>query len=120
MIIDVMSFNLRCWTEGDGENSWPHRLSAVVSTITQYRPAILGTQEGQPRMLADLTGPYRDIRGSGLAETAMAAVNTMQSITGLTNLRSWNTVSSGCLRIPRHPAAGLGTVLCRASAAGEC
>ena len=74
MIIDVMSFNLRCWTEGDGENSWPHRLSAVVSTITQYRPAILGTQEGQPRMLADLDrslpryqrfGTGRDSDGGG-------------------------------------------------------
>ena len=74
MIIDVMSFNLRCWTEGDGENSWPHRLSAVVSTITQYRPAILGTHEGQPRMLADLDrslpryqrfGTGRDSDGGG-------------------------------------------------------
>lgn len=67
MIVDVMSFNLRYWNEGDGENSWPHRLQAVKMVIDKYQPVVLGTQEGLPTMLAGLDAilPGYERFGSG-------------------------------------------------------
>lgn len=70
MTIDVMSFNLRYWNKGDGENSWPNRRTAVVSTIQKYQPMIMGTQEGLPEMLADLDGDLTSYRRLGQGRDA--------------------------------------------------
>ncbi len=65
MLIDVMSFNLRIWTPVDGENAWPNRQAAVVSIINKYAPAILGTQEGLPPMLAGLDSALHEYERFG-------------------------------------------------------
>lgn len=41
----VMSFNIRFGTANDGPNRWELRKAAVVKTIQQYAPDLLGTQE---------------------------------------------------------------------------
>lgn len=44
--LSVMSFNLRYDNKGDGENRWDLRKEAVVDCIKDYKPDLLGTQEG--------------------------------------------------------------------------
>ncbi len=41
----VMSFNIRYGTAPDGDHAWPHRRDAVITTITDVAPDLLGTQE---------------------------------------------------------------------------
>ena len=43
--IKVMSFNIRYGTANDGENHWKHRSQNVVTTIKEFDPDLLGTQE---------------------------------------------------------------------------
>ncbi len=44
--IDVMSFNIRYGTAGDGENSWENRKEFLVDVLRQEAPDLIGTQEG--------------------------------------------------------------------------
>ncbi len=66
VIVETMSFNLRYWNKGDGDNAWPYRQSAVVSIIQEYKPVILGTQEGLPAMLAGLDRALPEYRRFGI------------------------------------------------------
>ena len=50
----VMSFNIRYGTANDGKNAWPLRKELVLSTITDFGPDLLGTQETQPDQAAHL------------------------------------------------------------------
>ena len=49
-----MSFNLRYDTIDDKENSWDFRKDSVAALIMQYRPDILGIQEGLSHMISFL------------------------------------------------------------------
>ncbi|SHF06804.1 Metal-dependent hydrolase, endonuclease/exonuclease/phosphatase family [Desulfacinum infernum DSM 9756] len=50
----IMTFNLRFENDRDGENSWVYRRELVLEVIRQYRPHIVGTQEGRWSMLTYL------------------------------------------------------------------
>ena len=50
----VMTFNLRFENDFDGENHWLNRRDLLLRTILQYRPHIVGTQEGKPSQLSYL------------------------------------------------------------------
>ncbi len=54
MLLNVMSFNLRTDTTQDKDNAWPYRKEALVHTIRQAKPGILGTQEGLSHMVEQL------------------------------------------------------------------
>ncbi len=43
--IDVMTFNIRLDTPGDGLNAWPHRAAMVAGFINNQIPDLLGMQE---------------------------------------------------------------------------
>lgn len=43
--IRVMSFNIRYGTANDGAHAWSNRRSAVIGTITDHAPHLLGMQE---------------------------------------------------------------------------
>ena len=43
--VKVMSFNIRYGTAADGPNHWDLRKDAVVQTILEFQPDLLGTQE---------------------------------------------------------------------------
>ena len=53
-VLRVMTFNLRFENEVDGENIWANRCDLLVRTILQYRPHLVGTQEGKPSQLSFL------------------------------------------------------------------
>lgn len=50
----VMTFNLRFENDLDGDNHWLNRRDFLVRTILQYRPHVVGTQEGKPSQLTFL------------------------------------------------------------------
>ncbi len=54
MILNVLSFNLRTWTDADGKNAWPYRKDMVAELIQRLRPDIVGVQEALTQMLTDI------------------------------------------------------------------
>jgi len=54
LALDVMTFNLRVNTPIDEGNAWPYRSHLAGRLIREAAPDIIGTQEGQGAMLADL------------------------------------------------------------------
>jgi len=78
--IDVMSFNIRYGTAGDGENSWDNRKEFLVDVLRQEAPDLIGTQEGLRFQLdyieEELPG-YDEIgvgRNDGIAAGEYAAI----------------------------------------------
>ncbi len=58
----VMSFNVRYGTANDGAHAWPHRSEAVVGTIADHAPHLLGVQEALRFQLDEIgaaLGRYR-------------------------------------------------------------
>jgi len=45
LTVKAMSFNIRCGTAMDGDNSWRRRKDIVVNTIRNYSPDLCGLQE---------------------------------------------------------------------------
>jgi len=56
----AMTFNLRFENDRDGENAWSKRRKMVVELINDYKPAILGTQEGKWNQLMYLSEHLTD------------------------------------------------------------
>lgn len=54
MKLRVMTFNLRVNVSSDGDNAWPYRKDQAADTIKQFKPMIIGTQEGRYGMLEEL------------------------------------------------------------------
>ncbi|MFY0594067.1 endonuclease/exonuclease/phosphatase family protein [Roseivirga sp.] len=46
--VDVVSFNIRYGTPGDGENKWKSRRDRVFTIFKRYREGIIATQEALP------------------------------------------------------------------------
>jgi endonuclease/exonuclease/phosphatase family metal-dependent hydrolase len=44
--MQIMTFNIRFENDFDGENCWENRKELVTEIVADYKPAILGTQEG--------------------------------------------------------------------------
>lgn len=76
----VMSFNIRYGTANDGAHAWPHRRTAVLGTIADHAPHLLGLQEALRSQLDELgpaLGRYRRIgagRDDGRAAGEHAAI----------------------------------------------
>lgn len=56
--VRVMSFNIRYGTANDGEHRWPNRRAAVVATIRDHAPHILGVQEALRFQLDELGAAF--------------------------------------------------------------
>jgi len=98
--LNIMTFNLRCASSDDGENSWPNRRETVIDTIHRYTPTIFGTQEcedSQAQYLAKSLPEYgwfgkcREKDGTG----EMMTVFYLKS--------DWDVVKSGHFWLSEHP-----------------
>lgn len=49
--VKLMSFNIRLDTERDGENRWDKRKESMVNLLNNYKPSIIGIQEGLPHQV---------------------------------------------------------------------
>ncbi len=67
MQLTIMSFNLKRNAIGFGKNAWKHRREDAAALIRSLSPAIVGTQELTPGMLADMKSllPEYAVCGSG-------------------------------------------------------
>lgn len=76
----VMSFNIRYGTANDGAHAWPNRRAAVLGTIADHAPHLLGVQEALRFQLDEIgsaLGRYRLIgagRDDGRAAGEHAAI----------------------------------------------
>lgn len=63
----VMTFNIRFENDRDGENAWQYRKTLVRDIILDFRPDILGTQEGKwPQLMylkSELSGYHAHLPG---------------------------------------------------------
>lgn len=51
---EVVSFNIRYGTPGDGENKWKSRQDRVFSIFKKYREGIIATQEALPLQIDEI------------------------------------------------------------------
>ena len=67
MNLPVMTFNLRIDSGTVIEDSWNNRSMRVAEMIRQFKPAVIGTQEGSRPMLELLKGhlSHYDYLGQG-------------------------------------------------------
>lgn len=64
----VMSFNLRYDSEGDeGERAWEARREVVLELLEEYRPLLIGTQEGLKHQLDDVRNNLPGYRYVGVS-----------------------------------------------------
>lgn len=52
--VDVVSFNIRYGTPGDGQNKWKSRRDRVFSIFKKYRDGIIATQEALPLQIDEI------------------------------------------------------------------
>lgn len=64
--VRVMSFNIRYGTANDGAQAWPARRAAVIGTIADYAPHLLGLQEALRFQLDELGVALRRYREIGV------------------------------------------------------
>ncbi len=56
--INVMTYNIRLNTDGDGEHAWPHRKDDVVSTIRFHQAGIFCLQEVVHNQMEDVIAAF--------------------------------------------------------------
>ena len=52
--IELITYNIRMNTSGDGEHAWPHRKDDVAALFKFHRADIFGVQEALPEQMDDL------------------------------------------------------------------
>jgi len=78
--LELISYNIRMNTEGDGEHAWPHRRDDVVNLLRFHRADIFGVQEALPDQMDDLQTAFPDFahegvgRDDGIREGEFSAV----------------------------------------------
>ncbi len=53
-MVEVVSFNIRYGTPGDGENKWKSRRDRVFSIFKKYKEGIIATQEALPLQIDEI------------------------------------------------------------------
>jgi endonuclease/exonuclease/phosphatase family metal-dependent hydrolase len=62
--VRLLTFNIRYGTANDGEHRWPNRRAAVIATIADHAPHVLGVQEALRFQLDELAAAlprYREL-----------------------------------------------------------
>lgn len=78
--IELISYNIRMNTSGDGEHAWPHRRADVINTLKFHRADIFCVQEALPDQMDDLEKAFPDFsyegvgRDDGVREGEFSAV----------------------------------------------
>ncbi|HOW66561.1 MAG TPA: endonuclease/exonuclease/phosphatase family protein [Candidatus Paceibacterota bacterium] len=58
--LNVMSYNIRLNTSGDGVNAWPNRKERVAGLVRFHKADLFGVQEALPEQMKDLTARFPD------------------------------------------------------------
>lgn len=64
--INVMTYNIRLNTAGDGEHAWPHRKDDVISTIRFHQAEIFCLQEVLHMQMEDIIAAFPDFGHVGV------------------------------------------------------
>lgn len=64
--INVISYNIRLNTPGDGVNAWPHRIEKVTGLLRFHQADIFGVQEALPEQVNDLVAGFPEFDNIGL------------------------------------------------------
>lgn len=64
--IEIISYNIRMNTSGDGEHAWPHRKADVVNLLRFHRADIFCVQEALPDQMDDLAMAFPDFHYEGI------------------------------------------------------
>ncbi|MCK4748051.1 MAG: endonuclease/exonuclease/phosphatase family protein [Bacteroidales bacterium] len=78
--LELITYNIRMNTPGDGEHAWPNRKKDVVSLLRFHRAAVFCVQEALPDQVDDLVAAFPDFsfegvgRDDGIREGEFSAV----------------------------------------------
>jgi len=64
--IELITYNIRMNTSGDGEHAWPHRRDDVVNLLRFHRAEIFCVQEAMPDQMDDLVAAFPDYHFEGV------------------------------------------------------
>ena len=56
--VELITYNIRMNTPGDGEHAWPHRKAEVVALLRFHRADIFSVQEALPGQMDDLAAAF--------------------------------------------------------------
>ncbi len=64
--IELITYNIRMNTQGDGEHAWPHRKQDVAALFRFHRASIFCVQEALPEQMDDLALAFPDYSFEGV------------------------------------------------------
>ena len=64
--IELITYNIRMNTAGDGEHAWPHRRADVIKLLKFHRAEIFCVQEALPGQVDDLAEAFPDFAYEGV------------------------------------------------------
>ena len=64
--VELITYNIRMNTSGDGEHAWPHRKDDVVALFRFHRAAVFCVQEALPGQMDDLAAAFPDFTYEGI------------------------------------------------------
>jgi endonuclease/exonuclease/phosphatase family metal-dependent hydrolase len=64
--VELITYNIRMNTPGDGEHAWPHRKEQVFALFRFHRAAIFCVQEALPDQMDDLEAAFPDFSYEGI------------------------------------------------------
>jgi endonuclease/exonuclease/phosphatase family metal-dependent hydrolase len=64
--VELITYNIRMNTAGDGAHAWPHRKDDVVALFRFHRADIFCVQEALPDQMDDLSGAFPDFSYEGV------------------------------------------------------
>lgn len=64
--VELITYNIRLNTEGDGLHAWPHRKAHVVALLKFHRAGIFCVQEALPDQVDDLESEFPDYSYEGV------------------------------------------------------
>ncbi len=64
--VELISYNIRMNTSGDGEHAWPYRKADVVNLLRFHRADIFCVQEALPEQMDDLCTAFPDFQYEGI------------------------------------------------------
>jgi len=64
--VELITYNIRMNTSGDGEHAWPYRKADVAALLRFHRADIFGVQEALPGQMDDLEAAFPDFTYEGV------------------------------------------------------
>ncbi len=64
--VELITYNIRMNTSGDGEHAWPYRKDDVAALFRFHRADIFCVQEALPEQMDDLQAAFPDFTYEGI------------------------------------------------------